>query len=126
MSYLPHRKVMSLCIPVLCDSRYVGRTSHRLEDRIRLHVLKWIQSKVNTTRTPFLRSNKKRTAQPYCDTATGKHLFKNKNVLRTTNTPCSQLQQLDFHGFNCDFWRQSLYSLRNYSMIFINCYEKLL
>ena len=42
-----------------CDSWYVGRTSQRLEDRIRQHVPKWIRSRINAIRTQSSRSNKK-------------------------------------------------------------------
>ena len=59
------------------DNRYVGRTLQRLKDRIRQHVPKRIQSRINASRTQPSRSNKKTTAQPDCDSAIGQHLLKN-------------------------------------------------
>ena len=60
-----------------CDSRYVGRTSQRLEDRIKKQVPKLIRSGINATRTQASRSNKKTAAQPDCGSTIKQHLFKN-------------------------------------------------
>ena len=65
-----------------CDSRYVSRTSQRLEDQIRQHVPKWIRSRINVTRTQPSRSNKKTTTQPDCDSAIGQHLLKNRECAK--------------------------------------------
>ena len=46
-----------------------GSYIHRLEDRIRQHVPKWIRSRINATRTQPLRSNT--IAHPDCDSVIG-------------------------------------------------------
>ena len=61
-----------------CDSRYVGRTSQRLQDRINQHVPKFIRNKTVQERRQPERSSTITTWTPSCDSAIGTHLLKNK------------------------------------------------
>ena len=62
-----------------CDSRYVGRTSQRLQDRIKQHVPKWIRQRVATSqRSQPERSCKRQRTMPECDSAIGQHLLQNE------------------------------------------------
>ena len=66
-----------------CDSRYVGRTSQRLQDRIKQHVPKFI---LNNSTTSKIRSSLSRacktddnSSQPcFHESAIGQHLLDNK------------------------------------------------
>ena len=59
-----------------CDSRYVGRTSRRLHDRIKQHVPQWLRQQL-TCRSRFQppRSCKRNDTKPACDSAIGQHLL---------------------------------------------------
>ena len=58
-----------------CDSRYVGRTSQRLQDRIKQHVPKWLQQQAKRpTRSQPGRSCKLKRNNPDCDSAIGQTL----------------------------------------------------
>ena len=59
-----------------CDCRYVGRTSQRLQDRIRQHVPKTIRNKTSQERIQPTRSSKTSSSTPNCDSAIGTHLLK--------------------------------------------------
>ena len=61
-----------------CDSRYVGRTSRRLHDRIKQHVPQWLRQQL-TCRSRFQphRSCKRNDTKPGCDSAIGQHLLEN-------------------------------------------------
>ena len=61
-----------------CDSRYVGRTSQRLQDRIKQHVLQWLgQQLTRPRRSQPHRSCKRTDTKPDCDSAIGQHLLDN-------------------------------------------------
>ena len=64
--------------PCICDSRYVGRTSQRLQNRIKQHVPQWLRQQL----TPPRRSQphrpcKRNDTKPDCDSAIGQHLLEN-------------------------------------------------
>ena len=62
-----------------CDSRYVRRTSQRLQDRIKQHVPKWLQQQAKRpTRSQPDRSCKLKRKNPDCDSAIGQHLLDNE------------------------------------------------
>ena len=57
-----------------CDSRYVGRTSQRLQDRIKQHVPQWLRQQLTRPRrSQPHRSCKRNDATPDCDSAIGQH-----------------------------------------------------
>ena len=58
-----------------CDSRYVGRTSQRLQDRIKQHVPQWLRQQLTRPRrSQPHRSCKRIDTKPDCDSAIGQHL----------------------------------------------------
>ena len=61
-----------------CDSQYVGRTSQRLQDRIKQHVPQWLRQQLTRPRRsqPY-RSCEREDTKPDCDSAIGQHLLKN-------------------------------------------------
>ena len=62
-----------------CDSRYVVRTSQRLQYRIKQHVSKWLQQQAKRpTRSQLGRSCKLKRNNPDCDSAIGQHLLDNE------------------------------------------------
>ena len=56
-----------------CDSRYVVRTSQRLQDRIKQHLLQWLIQQL----THPHRWCKRNDTKPECDSAIGQHLLDN-------------------------------------------------
>ena len=68
-----------------CGSRYVGRTSQRLQDRINQHVPKIIRNKLNQQRFQPNRQKKASISTPYCDSAIGNHLLENQNCAALYN-----------------------------------------
>ena len=61
-----------------CDSRYVWRTSKRLQDRIKQHVPQWLRQRLTRPRRSQLhRSCKRKDTKPDCDLAIGEHLLEN-------------------------------------------------
>ena len=61
-----------------CDSRYVGRTSQRQQDRIKQHVPQWLRQQfTRPRRSQPHRSCKRKNIKPDCDSATGQHLLEN-------------------------------------------------
>ena len=61
-----------------CDSRYVGRTSQRLQDRIKQHVPQWLRQKLTRPRRSQPHRLCKRTdTKSDCDSAIGQHLLDN-------------------------------------------------
>ena len=63
-----------------CDSRYVGRTSQRLQDRIKQHVPKSVRTgQVSQDRKAFNRPCKLTNHEPICDSAIGQHLLTNQS-----------------------------------------------
>ena len=61
-----------------CDSRYVGRTSQRLQDRIKQHVPQWLRQQLTRPRQSQPHRLCKRTdTKPDCNSAIGQHLLDN-------------------------------------------------
>ena len=61
-----------------CNSRYVGRISQRLQDRIRQHVTKFIRTgQIPNSRNISTRSGKSSTPFMFSDSAIGQHLLDN-------------------------------------------------
>ena len=61
-----------------CDSRYVGLTSQRLQDRIKQHIPQWLRQQLTLPRRSQLhRSRKQNDTKPECDSAIGQHLLEN-------------------------------------------------
>ena len=61
-----------------CDSRYVGRPSQRLQDRIKQHVPQWLRQQLTRPRrSQPHRSRKRNDTKPDCDSAIGQHLSEN-------------------------------------------------
>ena len=61
-----------------CDSRYVGRTSQRLQDCIKQHVPQWLRQQLTRPRRSQPHRSCKRTdTKPDCDSAIGQHLLDN-------------------------------------------------
>ena len=61
-----------------CDSRYVGRTSQRLQDRIKQYVPQWLRQQLTRPRrSQPHRSCKRNDTKPDCDSAIGQHLLDN-------------------------------------------------
>ena len=61
-----------------CDSRYVGQTSQRLQDRIKHHVPQWLrQQLIRPRRSQPHRSCKRNDTKPDCDSAIDEHLLDN-------------------------------------------------
>ena len=61
-----------------CDSRFVGRTSQRLQDRNRQHVPKFIRSRTSQERKQPECPGKLANSIPHCDSAIGNHLLHNQ------------------------------------------------
>ena len=60
------------------DSRYVGRTSQRLQVRIKQHVPQWLRQQLaRIRRSQPHRSCKRKDTRPDCDSAIGQHLLDN-------------------------------------------------
>ena len=61
-----------------CDSRYVGRTSQRLEERVKQHIPRSISnSSASHTRSSLSRSCKTNQSQRFHESAIGQHLLDN-------------------------------------------------
>ena len=61
-----------------CDSRYVGRTSQRLQDRIKQHVPQWLRQQLTRPcRSQPHGSCKRNDTKPDYDSAIGQHLLEN-------------------------------------------------
>ena len=61
-----------------CDSRYVERTSQRLQHRIKQHVPQWLRQQLTRPRRSQPHRSCKRTdTKPDCDSAIGQHLLDN-------------------------------------------------
>ena len=62
----------------LCNSGYVGRTSQRLQDRIKQLVSQWLRQLLTRPhRSQPHRSCKRNDTKPDCDSAIGQHLSEN-------------------------------------------------
>ena len=61
-----------------CDGRYVGRTSQRLQDRIKQHVPQWLRQQLtHPCRSQPHRSCKQTDTKLDCDSAIAQHLLDN-------------------------------------------------
>ena len=61
-----------------CDSRYVGRTSQRLQNHIKQHVPQWLRLQLtHPCRSQPHRSCKRTDTKPVCDSAIGQDLLDN-------------------------------------------------
>ena len=60
-----------------CGSRYVGRTSQRLQDHIKQHVPKWLQQYTVSQRVQSNRACKQKQPAPECVLAIEQHLLEN-------------------------------------------------
>ena len=59
-----------------CDSRYVGRTSQRLQDHIKQDVPQWLRQQLTCPRrSQPHRSCKQNNNKPECNSAIGQHLL---------------------------------------------------
>ena len=59
-----------------CDSRYVGRTSQWLQDRIKQHVPQWSRQQLTRPRRSQPHTScKQNDTKPDCDSAIGQHLL---------------------------------------------------
>ena len=76
-----------------CDSRYVGRTSQRLQDSIKQHVPKWLRRHTASQRVQTKQASRRRQPAPECDSATGRHLSENDQ--RAVNYNNDQYSILD-------------------------------
>ena len=68
-----------------CDSGYVGRTTQRLEDRIKQHVPSNIRNKTHPKREQPPRSCKTKITTKTCDSAIGQHLLENLDCAKNYN-----------------------------------------
>ena len=65
-----------------CDCRYVGRTSQRLQDRIKQHVPQWLRQQLTRPRpSQPHRSCKQNDTKPDSDSAIGQHLLENEQCV---------------------------------------------
>ena len=61
-----------------CDSQYVGRTSQRLQDRIKQHVPQWLRQQLTCPpRSQPYRACEQNDTTPDCDFAIDQHLLEN-------------------------------------------------
>ena len=68
-----------------CDSRYVGRTAQRFQDRIKQHVPKWLPQRTASQRVLPNRACKGKQPAPECDSAIGQHLLENDQCAANCN-----------------------------------------
>ena len=74
----PSSTYLGLKILCHCDSRYVGRTSQRLQDRIKQQVPQWLRQQLTRPRRSQPHRSCKRTdTKPDCDSTIGQHLLDN-------------------------------------------------
>ena len=87
MFYLPVRRVLSSASrpTSACDSRYVGRTYQRLQDRITQLVPKWLGQRTGSQRIQPDRAGKKKQFSPECNAAIGQHLLENDQCAANYN-----------------------------------------
>ena len=84
-----------------CDSRYVGRTSQRLQDRIKQHVPKWLQQQAKRpTRSQPGRSCKLKRNNPDYDSAIGQHLLDNEQCAANYNDKCFKILAVARNSFH--------------------------
>ena len=68
-----------------CDTRYVGRTAQRLQDRIKQHVPKWLRQHTASQRVQSNRACKRKQPIPECDPAIGQHLLESDQCAANYN-----------------------------------------
>ena len=69
-----------------CDSRYVGRASQRLQDRIKQHVQQWLRQQLTRPpRSQSHRSSKQNDTKPDYDSAICQHLLENEQCALNYN-----------------------------------------
>ena len=68
-----------------CDSGYIGRTTQRLEDRIKQHVPSNIRNKTHPLREQPPRSCKSIITTKTCNSAIGQHLLENQDCSKNYN-----------------------------------------
>ena len=68
-----------------CDSGYVGRSTQRLEDRIKQYVPSSIRNKDRPQREQPPRSCKSKITTKTCDSAIGQHLLENPDCAKNYN-----------------------------------------
>ena len=85
-----------------CDSRYVGRTSQQLQDRIKQHIPKWLRQQLirATKRTQPGRAFKQSQATPECDSAIGQHLLENAQCAANYNEDQFSILDTARNGFH--------------------------
>ena len=66
-----------------CESRYVGRTTQRLADRIKQHIPTSIRKKSSTVREQPLRLCKNNNSKINCKSVIGQHLLTNPECAKT-------------------------------------------
>ena len=66
-----------------CEARYVGRTTQRLADRIKQHVLTSIRKKSSTVREQPPRTCKNISSKINCESAIGQQLITNQECAKT-------------------------------------------
>ena len=77
-----------------CGSRYIGRTSLQLRDRIKQHVTKWqTEYYTSSQRLHPNRAGKEKQTSPECDSAIGQHLLESSQC--AANYPELQFSVLD-------------------------------
>ena len=71
-----------------CNNRYIGRTSQRLQDRIKKHVPQWLRQQLTRpNRSQPHRSCKRTNTKPDCNSAIGEHFLDNDRcALNYNNT----------------------------------------
>ena len=80
-----------------CDSRYVGRTSQRLQDCIKQHVPQWLRQQLTRPRRSQPHRSCKRTdTKPDCDSAIGQHLLDNDQCALTLSRLLGHICPADF------------------------------
>ena len=87
--------------PCHCDSRYVGRTSQQLQNRIKQHIPKWLQQQAKLpTRSRPGRSCKLKRNNPDCDSAIGQHSLDNKQCAANYNDKCFKIFAMARNSFH--------------------------
>ena len=93
-----HQKSSVVCeYKCHCDSRYVGRTYQRLQDRIKQHAPKWLRQHTGSQPIQPDRACKKKQFIPKCGSAIGQHLLRERPPTTTnTNFPSWTLREVVF------------------------------
>ena len=85
-AFLQHKKSSVIYeFKCQCDSGYVGRTTQRLEDRIKQHVPSSIRNKSRPQREQPPRSCRSKIKTKTCDSAIVQHLLENPDCAKNYN-----------------------------------------